>query len=628
MRHEQHRASLLAQACELVEALLLERGVPDGEHLVDQQDVGVDLDGGGECEPNVHPRRVVLQLEIDELLELGERQDVVETLCRLLAGKPEHDRVDDHVVPSGEIRIESDAELDERRQTAVDREFALVDVVDPGEALEQRALAAAVAADDSEELAGRDLDAHVLDSPQDVEGPSPPRVERALLERVVVLVRKPERLADVLHRYCRPQRSGHGCAVRMTLLAQDRAHGADGSNGAVRKQVLLCAALEVCTIIAKNYVAHARVLAKSLAEHHPDGRLWTLVIDDFSRYLDPAEEPFEVLTPADIGCEPFTRMALRYTVLELSTAVKPWLLRHLLARTGGPVTYLDPDIKIYGSLARLEQLAADHGVVVIPHNNEPIPPDGLKPSQVDIMIAGVYNLGYVVAGAETRGRPACSTGGPTGCAATAASIRSGGTSSTSDGSISCPGFMPDLAIVRDPEYNVAYWNLHARKLERDGVGYKVDGRPLAFFHFSGFDADHPLVLSRYQNRVDVLADPVLEQLLAEYAAEVNGEGHAREPEMALQLRCARGRHAESTTRCARCTTSSPTNRAARCRRRSRSKGSTLFAEWLNAQAPDAPPGISRVLARVYRDRPDLQVAYPDLDGRRTRRAAALGRRVR
>ncbi len=43
-------------------------------------------------------------------------------------------------------------------------------------------------------------------------------------------------------------------------------------------------------------------------------------------------------------------MALRYSVLELSTAVKPWLLRHLLAATGGPVTYLDPDIKIYGSL--------------------------------------------------------------------------------------------------------------------------------------------------------------------------------------------------------------------------------------------------------------------------------------
>ncbi|MBV9338360.1 MAG: hypothetical protein JO243_20935, partial [Solirubrobacterales bacterium] len=132
--------------------------------------------------------------------------------------------------------------------------------------------------------------------------------------------------------------------------------------------MLLCAGLQVCTIIAKNYVAHARVLAKSLAEHHPGSRLWTLVIDDFGRYLDPASEPFEILSPADIDCEPFTRMALRYSVLELSTGVKPWLMRHLIERTGGPVTYLDPDIKIYGSLQRLDELAAEHGVVVIPHN--------------------------------------------------------------------------------------------------------------------------------------------------------------------------------------------------------------------------------------------------------------------
>ena len=41
---EQDRLPLRADALELVEALLLERGVADGEHLVDEQDVGVDLD--------------------------------------------------------------------------------------------------------------------------------------------------------------------------------------------------------------------------------------------------------------------------------------------------------------------------------------------------------------------------------------------------------------------------------------------------------------------------------------------------------------------------------------------------------------------------------------------------------
>ena len=34
-----------------------------------------------------------------------------------------------------------------------------------------------------------------------------------------------------------------------------------------------------CTIIARNYLAQARVLAETFREHHPDGRFFVLVID-------------------------------------------------------------------------------------------------------------------------------------------------------------------------------------------------------------------------------------------------------------------------------------------------------------------------------------------------------------
>ena len=84
--------------------------------------------------------------------------------------------------------------------------------------------------------------------------------------------------------------------------------------------------MNVCTIIAKNYAPFARVLARSFLEHHPDGRCFALVIDDVEGYIDPALEPFELVTPADLAIEDFDRMAALYNVLELSTAVKPWLL--------------------------------------------------------------------------------------------------------------------------------------------------------------------------------------------------------------------------------------------------------------------------------------------------------------
>ena len=54
--HEDDRAALLLELADLVHALELERLVADREHLVDEQEVGVGVDGDGEREPHVHAR--------------------------------------------------------------------------------------------------------------------------------------------------------------------------------------------------------------------------------------------------------------------------------------------------------------------------------------------------------------------------------------------------------------------------------------------------------------------------------------------------------------------------------------------------------------------------------------------
>ena len=56
--------------------------------------------------------------------------------------------VDADVVARGQLRVEADAELDERREHAVDANASRVRAVDAGEDLQQRALAAAVRPDD------------------------------------------------------------------------------------------------------------------------------------------------------------------------------------------------------------------------------------------------------------------------------------------------------------------------------------------------------------------------------------------------------------------------------------------------------------------------------------------------
>ena len=95
-----------------------EGGVADGEHLVDQHDVGVGLDHDREGEPDQHPGRVVLELEVDELLELGELEHGVEPAARLAQREAHQHAVEHAVLARGELGVEAHAELDERGDPA------------------------------------------------------------------------------------------------------------------------------------------------------------------------------------------------------------------------------------------------------------------------------------------------------------------------------------------------------------------------------------------------------------------------------------------------------------------------------------------------------------------------------
>jgi glycosyltransferase involved in cell wall biosynthesis/SAM-dependent methyltransferase len=282
--------------------------------------------------------------------------------------------------------------------------------------------------------------------------------------------------------------------------------------------------VNICTIIARNYAAYARVLANSFRAVHPDGTCSVLVIDDPGGYLDPAAEPFELITVDQIGLPDAERMATSYDVMEFSTAVKPWLLRHLLDRPGvDAVTYLDPDIRIFAPIDEIERRAREHGVVLTPHFTSPLPRDNLKPSEEDILIAGTYNLGFIGLGAgkttdsllewwSERLERHCLNNPAQGHFVDQRWIDL------------APGIWPGIDILRDPTFNIAYWNLPDRHLTSDGDDYLVNGRPLHFFHFSGFDPRHPAELSKHQTRIDVRANPALVKICAEYAAEMLAQG--------------------------------------------------------------------------------------------------------
>jgi glycosyltransferase involved in cell wall biosynthesis len=253
--------------------------------------------------------------------------------------------------------------------------------------------------------------------------------------------------------------------------------------------------VKFCTIAARNYLAGARVLARSVTEHLGE-RLEVFVVDAVEEERDSfRDEPFHALLPVDIGLAAgeFTAMAMIYQVTELATAVKPFLLRALLDRDRSTVCYLDPDIVVFTDLGDLEQLLAIHDIVVTPHLTRPLDPDGGLPDETVMLRTGSYNLGFIAVGPGAR--PMLDWW--------ASRLRRECLVRPEEGRFVdqrwidlVPSYF-DTAIWKDPGCNVAYWNLHERHVTRGPDGFLVNGVPVRFFHFSGFSPLHLTAISKY-----------------------------------------------------------------------------------------------------------------------------------
>jgi hypothetical protein len=282
--------------------------------------------------------------------------------------------------------------------------------------------------------------------------------------------------------------------------------------------------VHACTIVARNYIPHARVVAESFLSHHTQGRFTTLVIDDLDAGVS-REEAFERLSPLEIGLEPseFWRMAAIYDVKELATSVKPWLLQTLLCDSDS-VLYIDPDIEFFGSMDSVDDYTNDHGIVLTPHTRVPFPRDGCLPDDRMILLAGVYNLGFIGVGKSAM--PFLDWWSERLARDCLVAVKQG--YFVDQRWIDFVPALFDHYVLRDPEYNVAYWNLHERDVRFDGSRYFVDARPLVFFHFSGYDVQQPELLSTHTGkrpRILLSARPELRRLCGHYRDRLIAAGY-------------------------------------------------------------------------------------------------------
>ncbi|MCI8773029.1 MAG: glycosyltransferase [Lachnospiraceae bacterium] len=260
----------------------------------------------------------------------------------------------------------------------------------------------------------------------------------------------------------------------------------------------------VFTIASKNYFAYVRTLMKSLEDSNPHMDRYVVVVDELDDEFIALPRNFDLLELSRLDLPHPKCFQFRYDIMEFNTAVKPFAIRKLFEQYDR-VIYLDPDIYVYQRLLPVENaLDSGNNFVFTPHFNGLFENDGMHPSEVDIMLAGIYNLGFIALNK---------------CADTLEMVswwadkleyqcvneQEKGIFVDQKWMDLVPAYYTNVCILHDSGLNVAYWNLSHRKVVKKQGEWYVNDDPLIFFHFSGLNVHDINAISKHQNRY-VLAD--------------------------------------------------------------------------------------------------------------------------
>lgn len=276
----------------------------------------------------------------------------------------------------------------------------------------------------------------------------------------------------------------------------------------------------VFTLCSNNYLAHAKTLGDSLRVTNPQVHFVIGLVDKRHPEIDyDFFKPSEIIEYHQIGFPIFEEMILRYNVIEFNTAVKPFYFEFLLMRygNGSKVYYVDPDIVFYQSLAKLSTILDRSNIVLTPmlsHASAEVTTDELV-----ALRHGMYNLGFIgVSHSDESFRflrwwqerliRHCIIDKPKGLFVDQKWIDI------------APLFFDGIQVLKDPGYNMAWWNFAERKLLKSGEQNYVNSpeHELIFFHFSGYKVGRDYYTGRLNNADYAFkARPELQELFKDYS---------------------------------------------------------------------------------------------------------------
>lgn len=281
------------------------------------------------------------------------------------------------------------------------------------------------------------------------------------------------------------------------------------------------------TICSNNYLSLARALGHSLQQSGNDYHFIIGLVDKMDDRLATYYEGFSILPCDQIGIPDLEEFAVKYTIAEFNTALKPFYYQYLFQQFPDAeyITFLDPDMLVYRPLSAIENGHREYDILLTPHILHPMKLDGKHPTEVSYLSTGTFNLGFLSLrkSANTqqflgwwseRLRHFCYFDFYSGLFVDQKWVNL------------VPVFFDSVFVIKDPGYNVAYWNLQERTLTLEQQTWTINGKyPLSIYHFSSVGIKQGLLFHKQQNRYSDNDLPLNKQLFLAYRELVLQEGY-------------------------------------------------------------------------------------------------------
>ena len=268
--------------------------------------------------------------------------------------------------------------------------------------------------------------------------------------------------------------------------------------------------MHIFTSITANYLPKAAALAHSVKRVHPEAKFHVVLSDTMADCPAATTAAFDsIINIQELPIANLPSWIFKHRLVELCTAVKGTAFQYIADQFGAErIYYFDPDILVCNRLDGLNRILDRHSVLLTPHQCHPeTDPLAISDNEHCCMRNGVFNLGFLAVRMTTQGREFIDWW--------AERLRCSCYDEVHNGLFTdqrwvdlAPAYFDDIAIVRDPEFNVATWNLTQRRATGHApYEIQINGRPLVFYHFSGFDSGaQKMMLERYGAHSPVLFD--------------------------------------------------------------------------------------------------------------------------